>query len=82
MTRWSATTRTRGGRSALAYGSRSTTAAEEDLQPARTPRTGTLLTDGARTFALGVQASAGGREDRAPLIETLQAARPGAQRRR
>src|SRR5215211_4307940 len=31
MTRWSATTRTRGRRSALAYGSRSTTAAEHNL---------------------------------------------------
>jgi len=31
MTRWSAITRTRGRRSALAYGSRSTTAAEDDL---------------------------------------------------
>ena len=31
MTRWSAITRTRGRRSALAYGSRSTTAAENDL---------------------------------------------------
>src|SRR5438093_12314077 len=31
MTRWSAITRTRGRRSALAYGSRSTTAAEDNL---------------------------------------------------
>jgi len=31
MTRWSAITRTRGRRSALAYGSRSTTAAENNL---------------------------------------------------
>ncbi len=31
MTRWSAITRTRGHRSALAYGSRSTTAAEDNL---------------------------------------------------
>jgi hypothetical protein len=31
MTRWSAITRTRGRRSALAYGSRSTTAAEHNL---------------------------------------------------
>jgi predicted dehydrogenase len=31
MTRWSAITRTRGRRSALAYGSRSTTATEDDL---------------------------------------------------
>src|SRR6266536_2111411 len=31
MTRWSAITRTRGPRSALAYGSRSTTAAEDNL---------------------------------------------------
>lgn len=31
MTRWSATTPTRGRRSALAYGSRSTTAADDDL---------------------------------------------------
>src|SRR6266568_4701673 len=42
MTRWSAITRTRGRRSALAYGSRSTTAAEEP-QPGRTPPAGTLL---------------------------------------
>jgi hypothetical protein len=33
MTRWSAITRTRGRRSALAYGSRSTTAAEDNLNP-------------------------------------------------
>ena len=32
MTRWSAIIRTRGRRSALAYGSRSTTAAEDDLK--------------------------------------------------
>jgi sarcosine oxidase len=32
MTRWSAITRTRGRRSALAYGSRSTTAAEDNLK--------------------------------------------------
>lgn len=31
MTRWSAIPRTRGRRSALAYGSRSTTAAEDNL---------------------------------------------------
>ena len=31
MTRWSAITRTRGRRSALAYGSRSTTAAKDNL---------------------------------------------------
>ncbi len=31
MTRWSAITRTRGRRSALAYGSRPTTAAEDNL---------------------------------------------------
>jgi hypothetical protein len=31
MTRWSAITRTRGRRSTLAYGSRSTTAAEDNL---------------------------------------------------
>ena len=31
MTRWSAITRTRDRRSALAYGSRSTTAAEDNL---------------------------------------------------
>ena len=31
MTRWSAITRTNGRRSALAYGSRSTTAADNDL---------------------------------------------------
>ncbi len=31
MTRWSAITRTRGRRSALAYGSRSATAAEDNL---------------------------------------------------
>jgi hypothetical protein len=31
MTRWSAITQTRGRRSALAYGSRSTTAAEDNL---------------------------------------------------
>jgi len=31
MTRWSAITRTRGRRSALAYGSRSTTATEDNL---------------------------------------------------
>ncbi len=33
MTRWSAITRTRGRRSALAYGSHSTTAAEDNLNP-------------------------------------------------
>ncbi len=42
MTRWSAITRTRRSCSALAYGSRSTAAAERP-QPARTPRAGTLL---------------------------------------
>ena len=43
MTRWSAITRTRGRRSALAYGSRSTTAAEDNLNRLGTPRAGTLL---------------------------------------
>jgi hypothetical protein len=33
MTRWSATTRTRGHRSALAYGSRSTATAQDHLNP-------------------------------------------------
>jgi hypothetical protein len=42
MTRWSAITRTDGRRSALAYGSRSTTA-RKNPQPGRTPRAGTLL---------------------------------------
>jgi hypothetical protein len=43
MTRWSAITRTRGRRSALAYGSRSTTAAEE------TTSTGSYTTSGDAT---------------------------------
>ena len=45
MTRWSAITRTRGRRSALAYGSRSTTAAEE------TTSTGSYTTSGDATYA-------------------------------
>jgi len=43
MTRSTAITRTRGRRSALAYGSRSTTAAEDNLNRLGTPRAGTLL---------------------------------------
>jgi hypothetical protein len=41
MTRWSAITRTRGRRSALAYGSRSTTAAEDTSGPYTTSRDAT-----------------------------------------
>ena len=46
MTRWSAITRTRGRRSALAYGSRSTTAAEE------TTSTGSYTTSGDATVRI------------------------------
>ena len=49
MTRSTAITRTRGRRSALAYGSRSTTAAEDNLNRLGTPRAGTLLKAVART---------------------------------
>jgi len=52
MTRSTAITRTRGRRSAPAYRSRSTTAAEDNLNRLGTPRAGTLLTTAVKFYEL------------------------------